>query len=94
MKVTWTLRAKKELDDTCNFWINKNKSNFYSDKLLNETLRKINLIIENPTIGLESKKSKLRRVLVLEKFSLIYKLSKNNIQIVSFFDNRRNPYAL
>lgn len=94
MRVTWSQRAKNELDDTCNFWINKNKSNTYSDKLLDETLRKINLIIENPKIGIESKKSNLRRVLVLENFSLTYRASKSHIQIVSFFDNRRNPNSL
>ncbi len=94
MKIIWSQRAKNELKDTCNFWINKNKSNAYSDKLLNETLRKIDLIIENPKIGFESKKSRLRRVLILENFSLTYKHSKNHIQIVSFFDNRRNPNSL
>lgn len=90
MKIIWTQRAKSELDDTCNFWINKNKSN----KLLDETLRKINIILENPKIGVESKKRKLRRVLVLENFSLTYKFSKDSIHIVSFFDNRRNPNSL
>lgn len=94
MRVTWSQRAKNELDDTCNFWINKNKSNTYSDKLLDETLRKINLIIENPKIGIESKHKNLRRVLVLDNFSLTYKLLKQNIHIVSFFDNRRNPNSL
>ncbi|WP_312822371.1 type II toxin-antitoxin system RelE/ParE family toxin [Epilithonimonas sp.] len=94
MKIIWTQRAKNELDDTCNFWINKNKSNTYSEKLLDETLRKINIILENPKIGVESKKRKLRRVLVLENFSLTYKFSKDRIHIISFFDNRRNPNSL
>lgn len=94
MKIIWTQRAKSEFDDTCNFWINKNKSNTYSEKLLDETLRKINIILENPKIGTESKKNKLRRVLVLENFSLTYRLSKDSIHIVSFFDNRRNPNSL
>jgi len=94
MKIIWSLRASKELDQTFNYWINKNKSNSYSNKIIDETLRKINLIIENPKIGIESKKSRLRRVLILDNFSLSYKLSKNKIHIVSFFDNRRDPNAL
>ncbi|TDX84318.1 type II toxin-antitoxin system RelE/ParE family toxin [Epilithonimonas xixisoli] len=93
-KVEWTNRANKEFDHTFNYWINHNKSDIYSQKLLDETLRKVNLIVENPKIGAENKKNKLRRVLVLDNFSLTYKFSKNNIQIVSFFDNRRNPKAL
>ena len=94
MKAVWSQRAKNEFDETCTYWINKNKSKIYSDKLLDETLRKINIILENPKIGVENKKNKLRRVLVLENFSLTYRLTKSNIQIASFFDNRRNPNAL
>lgn len=94
MKVIWSLRAKNEFDETCDYWINKNQSKTYSDKLLDETLRKIDIILENPKIGAENKKNKLRRVLVLENFSLTYRILKNHIQIASFFDNRRNPKAL
>jgi plasmid stabilization system protein ParE len=49
-KIEWTNRAKKEFDNTFNFWINHNKSDSYSEKLLDETLRKIS-IAENPFVG-------------------------------------------
>jgi len=90
-KIEWTFRARKEFDNTYLFWIEHNKSDIYSEKLLDETLRKINLIAQNSKIGEENKKRKLRRVLVLEKFSIVYKEDKNGIRIVSFFDNRRKP---
>ena len=94
MKITWSQRAKNELDETCYFWINKNKAQTYSNKILDETFRKIAIIKENPKIGMESRSKNLRRVLVLDNFSLTYRLSKNNIHIVSFFDNRRNSNQL
>lgn len=94
IKIIWSQRAKDEFDSTYHFWINHNKSDIYSDKLLDETLRKIKLIIENPKIGAENKRKKLRRVLVLENFSLTYKITKDSIQIVAFFDNRRNHEML
>ena len=92
-KIEWTLRAKKEFDNTFNYWISHNKSDIYSQKLLDETLRKVNLIAENPLIG-EIVLRNLRRVLVLENFSIIYMTTKNIIKISAFFDNRRNPNAL
>lgn len=92
-KVEWTLRAKKEFDNTFNYWINHNKSDIYSQKLLDETLRKVNLIAENPLVG-EVVFRNSRRVLVLENFSVVYKTTKNIIKINAFFDNRRDPKAL
>lgn len=92
-KIEWTLRAKKEFDNTFNYWISHNKSDIYSQKLLDETLRKVNLIAENPLIG-EIVLRNLIRVLVLENFSIIYMTTKNIIKISAFFDNRRNPNAL
>lgn len=50
-KIEWTNRAKREFDNTFNFWVNHNKSDTYSKKLLDETLRKINLIAENTLVG-------------------------------------------
>lgn len=90
-KMEWTFRARKEFDDTYLFWIEHNQSDIYSEKLLDETLRKINLIAQNAKVGEENKKKKLRRVLIIENFSVVYREDKNAIKIISFFDNRRKP---
>lgn len=92
-KIEWTNRAKTEFDNTFNFWINHNKSDSYSEKLLDETLRKINIIAENPFVG-EVVSRNSRRVLVLENFSIVYRTTNNTIKINAFFDNRRNPNSL
>lgn len=90
-KIDWSKRAIKEFNDTSAFWeINNNNSDVYSQKLLDETLIKINQIAENPFIG-EEIKVNFRRVLVLQNFSIIYKVHKEKINISAFFDNRRNP---
>ena len=89
-KIDWSKRAIKEFDDTSLFWENNNNSDVYSQKLLDETLIKINQIAENPLIGEEVGKN-YRRVLVLQNFSIIYKVHKEKINISAFFDNRRNP---
>jgi len=51
-------------------WIEHKNSDSYSEKLLDETLRKINLIAQNAKMEEEIKKRKLRKVLVLENFSV------------------------
>lgn len=89
-KIVWSRRAIKEFDDTYFFWEINNNSDVYSQKLLDETLIKINQIAENPLIG-EEVGANFRRVLVLQKFSIIYKVHKEKINISAFFDNRRNP---
>ena len=89
-KIVWSRRAIKEFDDTSLFWEINNNSDVYSQKLLDETLIKINQIAENPLIG-EKVGGNFRRVLVLQNFSIIYKVHKEKINISAFFDNRRNP---
>ena len=89
-KIEWSKRAIKEFDETFLFWEINNKSDVFSQKLLDETLIMINQIAENPLIGEEVGKN-FRRVLVLLNFSIIYKVQKEKINISAFFDNRRNP---
>jgi len=66
-------------------------TNIYSEIILDETLRMINLLRDQNKIGLKSSTKELRRVLILENFSLSYRLTKKEIKIFSFFDNRQNP---
>lgn len=90
-KITWSVRAKKEIDKVYQYWTNHNESNIYSEKILDETLRMINLIRNQNKIGLKSSTKELRRVLILENFSLSYQTSTKEIRILSFFDNRQDP---
>lgn len=90
IKIEWTKKALREFDLVYNFWIDHNKSNRYSEKILDETLRKINVLRDNPKAAEEYTVLGLRRIVILENFSITYKLDKNKIQIISFFDNRRN----
>jgi len=47
------------------------------------------LIAESTEMGLETKRNKLRRVIINRTFSMTYKVDKENIKIASFFDGRR-----
>jgi len=43
------------------------------------------LIAESTEMGLETKRNKLRRVIINRTFSMTYKVDKENIKIASFF---------
>ena len=88
-KLIWAHKAQKEFNEVYDFWVQHNKSDLYSEKLLDETLRIIKLIAESPEMGLETKRNKLRRVIINRTFSMTYKVEKENIKIASFFDGRR-----
>jgi hypothetical protein len=90
-KVTWSLKASKELNNVYDYWESRNGSSLYSEKIIDETFRIIYLLRLQNFIGEESRFRKIRRVLILENFSLFYKVIDDEIKILSFFDNRRNP---
>lgn len=90
-KVSWSIKASKGLNEVYDYWTLHNKSNVYSEKILDETFRMINLIRSQSYIGEESKIKKIRRVLILDNFSLFYKILNDEIKILAFFDNRQDP---
>ncbi|MCZ2084047.1 MAG: type II toxin-antitoxin system RelE/ParE family toxin [Flavobacteriales bacterium] len=90
-KVSWSVKASRELNEVYDYWTLNNNSNVYSEKILDETFRMINFLRLQSYIGEESRIKKIRRVLILENFSLFYKLMNDEIKVLSFFDNRRDP---
>lgn len=50
-KIKWTPEAEKLYFETLEYWINHNKSNNYSLKIIAEVERKEKLLSNNPFIG-------------------------------------------
>jgi plasmid stabilization system protein ParE len=95
-KIKWTKDALLAQSDILKFWTEHNDSNLYSIKLSKEVKNKITLISKNPSSGKVSKFLGVRYVLILKHFSLYYRIKedKKEIEILSFWDNRRNPENL
>lgn len=87
--VKWTNRASLKYYETLRFWNNHNKSTFYSKRIARETSEAINLIKSNPNIGrlLETQEGTVRRLLILRKFSIHYRIIDETIEIVAFWSN-------
>ncbi|SDF80990.1 type II toxin-antitoxin system RelE/ParE family toxin [Epilithonimonas hungarica] len=91
-EIKWTPEAEKLYFETLEYWINHNKSNTYSLKIIKEVERKEKLLANNPFIGaiIIGAKDEVRRVLILENFSLHYRINKTTIEIVSFWANKKD----
>ncbi|MFL9833986.1 type II toxin-antitoxin system RelE/ParE family toxin [Chryseobacterium terrae] len=91
-KIKWTPEAEKLYFETLEYWVNHNKSNTYSLKIIVEVERKEKLLSNNPFIGaiIFETKEEVRRVLVLENFSIYYRVKKTTVEILSFWANKKD----
>jgi plasmid stabilization system protein ParE len=93
-QIKWTRQALLSFADTLKYWIAHNSSQTYSKKLRKEVEKKEKLIAENPNIGSPSEIDHVKYVLIDKNFSLYYRINKEVIEILAFWDNRRDPENL
>lgn len=90
-KILWTDFALNELEKTIKYleenWTDKELHNLAVK--LEETLE---LISQNPNLFQVSETKKdIRRVVILSHNTLYFRLTNEQIEIISFFSNRQNP---
>lgn len=90
-RILWTDFALSQLESTIKYleenWTEKELINF-SNKLENI----ISLIAQNPYLFQKSDiKKDIRRVVILSKNTLYYRIKEDNVEIISFFSNRQDP---
>jgi len=90
-KIYWTDHALAELKETFAY-LEKNWTEKELKNLSSEIERTSILISENPSLFPISNKKNVRKA-VIKKLNTIYYRVKNNenIEIISFFSNRKNP---
>ena len=89
-KIEWTETSIHDRLRIYLFWIENNKSDFYSKKLeilFNEAAK---LISEFPDMGTQTDYPDLR-VKVVSRYKLFYINQADKIQIVRVWDSRQNP---
>ncbi|MAN25854.1 MULTISPECIES: type II toxin-antitoxin system RelE/ParE family toxin [Mesonia] len=88
-QIIWTNNAKTEFYQILEFYIERNQSPIYSQKLLLEVEDLISTLENNEFIGrLTSDKSV--RVFPIKHFLLFYSIQNEIIYILSFWDNRQD----
>ncbi len=94
-EIKWTPEAELLYLETIEYWIENNKSTTYALKIIKEVIRKEKLLAENPFLGsviLEIKE--VRRILILENFSVYYRVRDNTVEVLSFWANKQDNSRL
>ncbi|NMH24193.1 type II toxin-antitoxin system RelE/ParE family toxin [Flavobacterium solisilvae] len=90
-KILWTDNALKELEKTITYleehWTEKELRN-----LANKLEEIVSLISQNPNLfQVSDVKKDIRRAVVLTYNTLYYRVTNNQVEIISFFSNRQSP---
>lgn len=93
LKVIWTETAVLQRNLIFEYWNNRNRNNSYSKKLRIAIKERIHLLKQNPEMGKQTDFKKIR-IIIFERYSILYKVEKEKIFIVSLWDNRQNPKKL
>ncbi len=73
-----------------NYYIGRNKSAVYSNKLNSKITKSLKLIGQNPLIGIKSEIESVR-ALITGDYQIIYETIDNIIIVVMIWDCRRDP---
>lgn len=93
LNIYWTKTAIAQRDYTFEYWNNRNKSKIYSSKLNKAIKERVSLLKTHPELGKPTSFPNTKTI-SLGHYSIIYKISENNIFITGFWDNRQNPVKL
>ena len=91
--VVWTRTADIQFAGILQFWVDKNKSNIYSKKLIKLVSNRTEQIAKKPFIH-KSADFRNTRVASLGHFSIYYQVFDKKIIIAAFWDNRQDPKKL
>ncbi|MFC0344550.1 type II toxin-antitoxin system RelE/ParE family toxin [Epilithonimonas hispanica] len=88
-KIVWTLKAKKELVEILQYWIDRYKSNAFSLKLNSLIEAQLNLILEQPKIG---RKTDIPNVYIkiIHKYLLYYEFVNDTLYILTIRHGSQN----
>ena len=91
--VIWTRTADIQFVGILEYWVNSNKSNTFSIKLLKLVTKRTKQIAKNPELY-KITDFKNVRVASLGNYSIYYKTTEKEIIISAFWDNRQDPKKL
>lgn len=93
LKVIWTKIAISQRNEVFAYWNKRNKNTNFSKKLNLLIYEKIDLLKKFPLTGVEIQDENAR-ILHFHNYSLVYRISKSEIYLLAFWDNRQNPSKL
>ena len=91
--IKWTLRAKADYIAILEY-LDVNWTKKELQKFTNKTNAIIVQIAENPQAFPSSKRKDIRKCGLIKQVSIYYRIKKNEIELLTFWDNRRKPKKL
>ncbi len=77
--------AEKEYFSNLEYWIDHNKSEKYSLKIIDEVEKIEDLLMANPYIGkITNFELEVLKVIILKRFYLYYTIVENTVNIIAF----------
>jgi hypothetical protein len=89
-KIVWTSNASNQLIGVLEFYADRNKNKIYSNWLLNEIEKRIELINRYPNLGRVTSSNNVR-LLPFNFFGIFYSTNDEILFINSIWDFRQNP---
>ena len=92
-EIIWSPKAKSELIEILEYWVNRNKSNVYSLKLNQLIQEQLIFILEFPKID---RKTDIKNVYVkiIRDYLLYYEIEKGNLHVLTIRHGKKNPKTL
>ncbi|KQB41169.1 type II toxin-antitoxin system RelE/ParE family toxin [Flavobacterium aquidurense] len=88
-EIVWSSLAKLQLQNVLEYYFIRNESPTYSLKLLNEVEDLLDTLSKSELIG-RLTSNKITRVVSMKVYLVFYEINENQIEIVSFWDNRQD----
>lgn len=91
--VVWTATAIKQRREVLKYWIKRNGSTTYAEKLILLTAKQIKIILSHPE-SFKLTDYPETRVSAMGYFSIYYKKTDEHLIVTAFWDNRQDPKKL
>lgn len=91
--VVWTETATRQRREILKYWLTRNKSTAYPEKLIKQISDQVKVIQGNPESFKLTNFSETR-LSAIGHFSILYKFTKEQIIITAFWDSRQDPEKL
>jgi len=89
-KIVWSNRAIKRLYGILEFYIERNKSKTYSNKLYRLLHKEVKILLKYPEIGLKTTEDTTRG-LIVDDYIIYYEITDEKIIIHTIWDSRQDP---
>ena len=91
--VVWSVNAQQNRIDILNYWIERNRSRTYANKLFRIFKQATAFISEHPAIGKPTSTPGIR-IKIVGDYLMFYEDQPERIEILLIWDSRQNPKQL